>query len=369
MSGPVGVGIIGAGVISTQYLDNLTKAGDVAVRMIADLDVERARARADEYDLSGAGTVDELLARDDIEIVLNLTIPAAHAPVATACVEAGKHVWTEKPFALDRDEGGRLLALANEKGLRVACAPDTVLGPGVQTARRLLEQGAIGEPVSALTMFQVSGPEAWHPSPEFLYARGGGPLFDMGPYYLTTLVQLLGAFTRVDARGTRARTERVIGSGPKAGTRFPVEVPTNVAALYETAAGHVAQSTFSFESPRPRVGVVEITGTEGTLVLPDPNGFDGEIQIWRAGMMPDDEPERHDATGHGMTRGLGVIELARAIRAGVPERASGELALHVLDIMQSTEESAASGQPITLTTSATTAPAMPDDLDPWKATL
>ena len=369
MSGPVGVGIIGAGVISTQYLDNLTKAGDVAVRMIADLDVDRARARADEYEVAGAGTVDELLARDDIEIVLNLTIPAAHAPVATACLEVGKHVWTEKPFALDRDEGGRLLALANEKGLRVACAPDTVLGPGVQTARRLLEQGAIGEPVSALTMFQVSGPEAWHPSPEFLYARGGGPLFDMGPYYLTALVQLLGAITRVDARGTRARTERVIGSGPKAGTRFPVEVPTNVAALYETAAGQIAQSTFSFESPRPRVGVVEITGTEGTLVLPDPNGFDGEITIWRAGMMPDDEPERHTAEGPGMTRGLGVVELARAIRAGVPERANGELALHVLDVMQSTEQSAESGESITMVTTASQPEPMPAEWDPWGSTL
>ncbi len=369
VSGPMGVGVIGAGVISTQYLDNLSRASDVTVRMIADLDLDRARARADEYDVAGAGSVDELLARDDIDIVLNLTIPAVHASVATACVEAGKHVWTEKPFALDRVEGQRLLDLATQRGLRVACAPDTVLGPGVQTARRLLEQGAIGEPVSALTMFQVSGPEAWHPSPEFLYARGGGPLFDMGPYYLTTLVQLLGPITRVDARGTRARTERIIGSGPKAGTRFPVEVPTNVAALYETVAGHVAQSTFSFESPRPRVGVVEITGTEGTLVLPDPNMFDGEISIWRAGMMPDDEPERHATTGHGMTRGLGVVELARAIRAGVPERASGELALHVLDIMQSTEESAAAGEPIALVTTASPAAAMPEGFDPWGATL
>lgn len=369
MSGPVGVGIIGAGVISTQYLDNLTKAGDVEVHMIADLDLDRARSRADEYGVAGSGSVDDLLARDDIEIVLNLTIPAAHAPVATACVDAGKHVWTEKPFALNRDEGGALLARAVERNLRVACAPDTVLGPGVQTARRLLEQGAIGEPISALTMFQVSGPETWHPSPEFLYAHGGGPLFDMGPYYLTTLVQLLGPITRVDARGTRARTERVIGSGPKAGTRFPVEVPTNVAALYETAAGHIAQSTFSFESPLPRVGVVEITGTEGTLVLPDPNGFDGEITIWRAGMMPDDEPERHPAVGHGMTRGLGVVELARAIRAGVPERASGELALHVLDIMQSTEQSTESGEAITLVTSASQPEAMPAEFDPWGATL
>lgn len=369
VSGPVGVGIIGAGVISTQYLDNLRRAADVELRMVADLDVDRARARADEFGVPLAGTVDDLLDRDDIEIVLNLTIPAAHATIAAQCVDAGKHVWTEKPFALDRDEGRALFDLATARGLRVACAPDTVLGSGVQTGRRLLEQGAIGAPVSALTMFQVSGPESWHPSPEFLYARGGGPLFDMGPYYLTTLVQLLGPVVRADARGSRARTERVIGSGPRAGTRFPVEVPTSIAALYETAAGPVAQSTFSFESPRPRVGVVEITGTEGTLVLPDPNMFDGEVTIWRAGMSPDDQPERHLTSTGGMTRGLGVIELARAIRAERPERASGELALHVLDIMQSTEESAATRAPVALSTTAHPAPAMPEAFDPWAATL
>jgi predicted dehydrogenase len=369
VSGPVGVGLIGAGVISAQYLENLTRASDIAVHMVADLDTDRARARAEEFGVRHSGTVDALLARDDIEIVLNLTIPAAHVPVAEQCLAAGKHVWTEKPFALTRDDGQRLHATAQAAGLRVACAPDTVLGPGVQTARRLLEAGIIGEPVSALTMFQVSGPEAWHPSPEFLYARGGGPLFDMGPYYLTTLVHLLGPIARADARGTRARTERTIGSGPRAGTVFPVEVPTGLSAMYEAHRGPIVQSTFSFESARPRVGVVEVTGTEGTLVLPDPNMFDGDITVWRPGMMPDDEPERHVTRGSGMTRGLGVVELARAIRAHQPERASGELALHVLDIMQSTEESAAARAPVELTTSAMTPPALAEDFDPWVATL
>lgn len=369
MSGIVGVGVIGAGVISTQYLDNLTKARDVEVRMIADLDLERAAQQALAHRVPAHGSVAALLERDDIEIVLNLTIPAAHAPVARACLDAGKHVWTEKPFALNREEGAALYDRASERGLRVACAPDTVLGGGVQTARRLVERGVIGEVVSALTMFQVSGPESWHPSPEFLYARGGGPLFDMGPYYLSTLVHLLGPVTRVDARGTRARSERVIGSGPKAGTAFLVEVDTGVSALYEFRDGAVAQSTFSFESARPRVGVVEITGTEGTIVLPDPNAFDGEITVWRPGMHAEEECERYAAVDSGMTRGLGVVELARAIRSDVAERASGQLALHVLDIMQSTAESATQREPVRLGTTAEAPALLPETFDPWAQTL
>ncbi|BAU31207.1 Gfo/Idh/MocA family protein [Microcella alkaliphila] len=369
MNGVVGVGVIGAGVISTQYLDNLTAAADVDVRMIADLDVGRAAERARAYQVPAYGTVDELLARDDIEVMLNLTIPAAHATVAHACLDAGKHVWSEKPLALDLDEGTALVAHAARRGLRVACAPDTVLGGGVQTARRLIEQGVIGDIVSALTMFQVSGPESWHPSPEFLYARGGGPLFDMGPYYLSALVHLLGPVSRVDARGTRARHERVIGLGPKAGTAFPVEVATGLSALYEFRDGPIAQSTFSFESARPRVGVVEITGTDGTLCLPDPNLFDGEIDVWRPGMHADDEPERYPAVASEMTRGLGVIDLARSIRANTTERASGQLALHVLDIMHSTAESADRREPVTLTTTAEAPPLLAEGFDPWARTL
>ena len=369
-SGRVGVGVIGAGVISQQYLENLTRAADVSVVMVADLDTDRAAARAVEYGVPASGTVAELLARDDIEIVVNLTIPAAHVPVALDALAAGKHVWSEKPFALDLASGRALLDEAHRSGLRVACAPDTVLGAGIQTGRRLIEAGVIGEPLTALTLFQVSGPEAWHPSPEFLYARGGGPLFDMGPYYLSTLVQLLGPAARVVARGSQARASRVIGSGPRAGTAFPVEVPTHVAALIDFENGTTAQSTFSFQSSRPRVGVVEIAGTEGTLSLPDPNMFDGDLRIWRDGMFEESDAEVVPATGSTFSRGAGVVELARAIRAGRPERASGEFAFHVLDLMVSLQQSAETdGGAVDIASTVAVPPALPEDWDPTASTL
>jgi len=368
--GPVGVGVIGAGVISTQYLENLTRAPDVRVLMVADLDADRAAARAAEFGVPSSGTVAELLARDDIEIVVNLTIPAAHVPVALDALAAGKHVWSEKPFALDLVGGQALLDEAHRAGLRVACAPDTVLGAGIQTGRRLIESGAIGAPLTALTLFQVSGPEAWHPNPDFLYALGGGPLFDMGPYYLSTLVQLMGPAARVVARGSQARASRVIGSGPRAGESFPVEVPTHVAALIDFENGTTAQSTFSFQSSRPRVGVVEVSGTEGTLSLPDPNMFDGELRIWRDGMFEESDAEVVPATGSTFSRGAGVVELARAIRAGRPERASGEFAFHVLDLMVSIQKSAETdGAAVTIESTVTNPPALPADWDPTAATL
>ncbi len=368
--GPVGVGVIGAGVISTQYLENLTRAADVRVLMVADLDVDRASARAAEFGVPSSGTVAELLARDDIEIVVNLTIPAAHVPVALDALAAGKHVWSEKPFALDLVGGQALLDEAHRAGLRVACAPDTVLGAGIQTGRRLIESGAIGTPLTALTLFQVSGPEAWHPNPDFLYARGGGPLFDMGPYYLSTLVQLMGPAARVVARGSQARASRFIGSGPRAGESFPVEVPTHVAALIDFENGTTAQSTFSFQSSRPRVGVVEISGTEGTLSLPDPNMFDGDLRIWRDGMFDESDAEVVPAIGSTFSRGAGVVELARAIRAGRQERASGEFAFHVLDLMVSIQKSAETdGAAVTIESTVTNPPALPADWDPTAATL
>ena len=215
-AGRVGVGVIGAGVISTQYLDNLTTFPDVEVLFIADLDVSRAREQADKYGIAGSGTTAELLAHPDIEIVVNLTIPAAHVAVALEALEAGKNVWTEKPIALDRESGALLLAEAQRLGLRVATAPDTFLGAGLQTASRMIADGRIGAPLTALALFQVPGPESWHPNPDFLYAAGAGPLFDMGPYYLTTLVQNLGPVSRVAATASTSRASRVIGSGPRA---------------------------------------------------------------------------------------------------------------------------------------------------------
>ena len=363
-TGPVGVGLIGAGVISGQYLENLTSFPDLDVRFIADIDLERAEAQAKKFGVAGFGSVEQLLQDDDIEIVVNLTIPKAHVEVALQVLAAGKHVWTEKPFALDRESGTRLLDAAHAAGLRVATAPDTFLGAGLQSARRLLESGRIGTPLTALTLLQSPGPESWHPNPDFLFQEGAGPLFDVGPYYVTALVQLFGPVARVSAVSGKAKPVRTIGSGPRAGETFEVTVPTYVAALFEFESGQTAQSTFSFDSKLRRTQF-EVAGVHGTLVVPDPNNFDGDLTLWGDG----DEPEVIPSVGATTTRGSGVLELARAIRAGRPERASGEQAFHVLDIMVSTIEAAESGKPVDVESTITLAPTLPENWDPHEQTL
>jgi predicted dehydrogenase len=272
-----------------------------------------------------------------VELVVNLTIPAAHAGVASAAIAAGKHVWNEKPLAPDLASGRALLRQARQAGLRVGCAPDTVLGAGLQSARRLISAGAIGTPVSALTLLQGPGPESWHPDPDFLFAKGAGPLFDLGPYYLSVLATLFGPATRVAAVGRRARDTRVIGSGPRAGTEFTVEVPTYVSALAEYAGAQTASLLFSWDSPLGRVGFVEITGTEATLAVPDPNRFDGDLRVRRA---RETEWTVIPSAGAAAGRGIGVVDMARAIRRGEPHRASGEMALHVLEMMTAIKWSA-----------------------------
>jgi predicted dehydrogenase len=363
-TGRVGVGVIGAGVISTQYLDNLTTFPDVEVLFVADLDPERARVQAEKYDVPGHGSVDELLAHPDIEIVVNLTIPIAHVEVARAALRAGKHVFTEKPFSLDRESGRDLLAEAASLGLRVATAPDTFLGAALQTGKRLVEAGRIGEPLTALALFQTPGPEGWHPNPDFLFARGAGPLFDMGPYYLTTLVQNFGPVARVSATSSTARSTRVIGSGPRAGESFPVEVPTHVSALLEFESGASAQAVFSFQSHLVRNGFLEIAGTEGTLVFPDPNNFEGDLVLHTG---PDESETVSTAALGG--RGTGVVELARAIRADVPERAAGAQAYHVVDVLVSIIEAAESRTPVVVESTVEAALALPEGWDPREATL
>ncbi|MCU1476401.1 MAG: oxidoreductase [Subtercola sp.] len=364
-TGPVGVGVIGAGVISTQYLENLVQFADVKVLFIADIDLERASAQAKAFGVPESGTVDELLAKPEIEIVINLTIPAAHVAVALQALAAGKNVWNEKPFALDRASGRQLLDAARAAGLRVATAPDTILGPGLQAGRRLIENGAIGVPKTAITQFLAPGPESWHPSPEFLFDIGGGPLFDIGPYYVTTLVQIFGTVSRVSALASKSRETRTIGSGPRAGTDFAVNVPTHVSALIEFASGASAQSTFSFDSGITRVGIVEFTGTEGTIIFPDPNQFVGELSVYH----PNVEPEIVSAAGSSYSRGTGVVELARAIRAGRPERASGEQAYHVTDVLIAIAEAAEYGHPIDVASTVTIGDALPEDWDPSASTL
>ena len=334
---PLGVGIVGCGNISNQYLRHLATFPDVQVVFCADIDTERAKAQAAAYDVPAAGSVQQALEHPGVELVVNLTIPAAHAAVASAAIAAGKHVWNEKPLAPDLVSGCALLGQARQAGLRVGCAPDTVLGAGLQSARRLISAGAIGAPVSALTLLQGPGPESWHQDPEFLFAKGAGPLFDLGPYYLSVLATLFGPATRVAAVGRRSRDTRVIGSGPRAGTEFTVEVPTYISALAEYAGGQTASLLFSWDSPLGRAGFVEITGTEATLAVPDPNRFDGDLRVRRA---RETEWTVIPSAGAAAGRGTGVVDMARAIRRGEPHRASGEMALHVLEIMTAIERSA-----------------------------
>ncbi len=366
MSGPVGVAVVGCGTISTAYLTNLTSFPDLRVLFCADLDIERAKAQAAAFGVPAAGSVADALSVPDVAIVVNLTVPAAHAEVSAAAIAAGKSVWVEKPLTLDTESGRQLLAAAGAAGVRIGCAPDTVLGAGLQTARRLIDSGAIGVPQTGLALMQGPGPESWHPDPEFLFQRGAGPLFDIGPYYLTALAAVFGPATHVAALSGRSRQTRVIGSGPRAGTEFAVAVPTHLSALIGYEDGRSATIVLSFDSPLRRQGFVEITGTTATLAMPDPNRFDGDVRVHELGA---DSWRAVAACGAADGRGLGVLDLARGLRSGAPHRASGEIALHVLDIMSAIERSAASGEFEPIVTTFTRPAALAADWDPHASTI
>ncbi|WP_420121705.1 Gfo/Idh/MocA family protein [Nakamurella sp.] len=371
----VGIGFIGVGVISDTYLENLTSFPDVEVLILGDLDTERARAQAAKWGVPAAGTPDEVLAHPGVDLVVNLTVPAVHVAVSAAAVAAGKHVWTEKPIGLDRESSAALLRDAAAAGVRIGAAPDTVLGPGFQTAKRAVAEGLIGRPLFAQTSFQTQGPDLWHPNPGFLFAHGAGPLLDMGPYYFSALVSLLGPVDRVAAIGTKAREQRRIHTGPHAGTEFPVEVPSTVSVLTAFEAGQQAQTLLSFDSALERHGIIEIHGTEGSLVLPDPNRFAGRIAYVKPlGVLSDGatiEQSWHEVEQAGVVvgRGLGVLDMVRAIAEGRPHIASGELGLHVLDIMLSAQTSAADGRFVTVESTVGPIPTLPADFDPHARTL
>lgn len=374
MSSPVGVGFIGVGVISDTYLENLNSFPDVEVLILGDLDTDRARAQAEKHGVPAHGTAQDVLDHPDVQVVVNLTIPAVHAEVSSSAIAAGKHVWTEKPLGLDRESTAALLQQAEAAGLRVGCAPDTVLGPGVQTAKREIAKGTIGRPLFAQTSMQYQGPEVFHPNPGFLFAKGAGPLLDMGPYYFTTLVSLFGSVEKVAAVGLRASEERAIKVGPNAGQTFPVEVPSTISVLTQFEAGQTGTSLVSFDSPLARQGIVEIHGTEGSLVVPDPNQFEGRIAYVKPFDALGEKPPEQEwievpQEGVVVGRGLGLLDMVRAIREGRPHVASGELGYHVLDIMLSAEESAASGEFVTVASSVGTVPPVPADFDPFASTL
>lgn len=360
-------------MISDFYLENLTRFPDIRVLRIADIDTVRAEASAEKWTVPSAGTTEELLADPDVEIVLNLTIPAAHASVSTAALEAGKHVWSEKPITVDRKSARALVDLARERGLLLGVAPDTLLGRGWQTAMRAIRSGAIGTPQTAVTSFQWQGPDWFHANPEFLFARGGGPIFDMGPYYFSALVQLLGPIDRVAATGRTGMPKRQIRLGDRAGIEFPVDVFTHVSILTEFEQGGAAQSLLSFDTPLFRHGIFEVNGTEGTIFLPDPNRFDGEIRIAR----PLEKFERPvvqeweivESVGADAGRGLGALDMARHIRGGGSHIATGDLGLHVLDTLITIEKSATRSEFLPVESTVEAVPALPEAFDPFEATL
>ncbi|HZQ27364.1 MAG TPA: Gfo/Idh/MocA family oxidoreductase [Acidimicrobiales bacterium] len=352
MSDLTNIGILGCGLISTAYLQRLTAFDAIDVVACADLVPERAASQAEAFGVAVACSPDELLANPDVEVVVNLTIPAVHAALSGAALDAGKSVYGEKPLALTRADGLDLLARAAAAGRRLGSAPDTFLGAGLQTCRALLDEGAIGEPLGACAFMMGAGPESWHPDPAFFYKAGAGPMFDVGVYYVTALVTLLGPARRVSASARISRAERTITSQPLHGTAIAVEVPTHVAAVVDLAGGPVATVVTSFDVHASELPRMEIYGTEGTLSVPDPNTFGGPVRVRRAG----DTEWRVVPLRPGyseQSRGIGVADMVLAAREGRPHRASGELALHVLDIMQSVHEASDQGSAITLTTTCT----------------
>jgi predicted dehydrogenase len=354
--------MVGCGNISGAYLKMFQTLENVEIAACTDLIPEKAAAQAKEFGVPRTCTPEELMADPEIGIVLNLTVPGVHAAVDQQALAAGKHVYSEKPLAVDRDDGRRALEAAREKGLRVGCAPDTFLGAGAQTCRQLIDQGAIGEPVAAVAFFTCRGHETWHPNPEFYYKPGGGPMFDMGPYYLTGLINLLGPVRRITASASTSFAERLITSQPKCGQKIQVEVPTHVAGVLDFACGAVATIMVSFDVPAASLPRIEIYGAEGSLSVPDPNTFGGPVRLWR---RRDTGWEEVPVTRSYFenSRGLGVADMAAAIRSGRPHRVSGEMAFHVLDIMQGFHEASDSGRHVELTTTCDRPAPLPEDLE------
>jgi len=337
------IAIVGCGNISDTYLKNCLEFG-LDIVACTDMDMSRAAAKAAQFGVT-ARPLNEVFADPSVELIVNLTPPGAHAEISRAALNAGKHVYSEKPLATNRKDGAQLLELAQRKGLRVGCAPDTFLGAGLQTCRKLIDDGAIGEPVAAVAFMTGRGMEMWHPNPDFFYQPGAGPMFDIGPYYLTTLVSMLGPVRRLTGSARISFPERLITSQPLAGTKIKVNTPTHVTGVLDFVSGPVVTMIMSFDVWAANLPRVEIYGSEGSLSLPDPNTFGGPVRVQSA----KDEEWQEVPLTQGRTdesRGLGVRDMAAAIREDRSHRASAEMAYHVLDLMQSFEEASTSGQHI-----------------------
>jgi len=359
------IGIIGCGQISSIYME-ASKVFDVLnIVACADIDMERARAQAQRYNIPKVYSVEELLADPDIEIVVNLTIPNVHVQVGMNALNAGKSVYSEKPLAVDKEQGKLLLEVAHAKNLRVGSAPDTFLGGGIQTCIKLINEGQIGVPIAATGFVQYRGPELFHSAPDFFYQLGGGPLFDMGPYYLTALINMIGPIRRVTASTQTTFPERTVLVGPLKGQTITVNTPTHVSGVMDFANGAVGTLITSFDVWSHQLPRIEIYGTEGTLSVPDPNTFGGPVFL-RVGASKEWQEIQ---IAHGYTnnsRGIGVADMAYAMHSGRKHRANGEIAYHVLDIMQSFLESASQGRHIELTSTCDRPAPLRTGTHPWE---
>ena len=357
---PLRIGIIGCGAISGIYLKNLNAYRSTSVVAVADLDYERAQRVAAEHGVARALNTADLINDPDVELVLNLTVPKAHGSVALGAIQAGKHVYNEKPLAVDLKEARELQEEADRRGVLLGCAPDTFMGSGLQSCRKLLDDGVIGEPIAAQAFMLSRGHETWHPSPEFYYERGGGPMLDMGPYYVTALLHLLGPVRRVCGSVKASFPERTITSQPKHGKVVQVETPTHISGEMDFVSGASAHITTTFDVYGSAVSPITIFGSEGTMLVPDPNNFSGEIRVKRAGTDFERVEQTHAHPEN--SRGIGVLDMAHAIREGRQDhRASGALALHALEVMNSFERSSNEERHIHMTTSPERPRAMRED--------
>jgi predicted dehydrogenase len=335
------VGVVGCGNISDIYLESPHKFPFFDVAAVADLDLERAKAKAEKHSVLRVLSVDQLISDPEIDVVLNLTIPAAHYSVCAAAIEHGKHVYVEKPLSITLEEGRSLISTAAKQGVKVGCAPDTFLGGGLQTCRQLIDEGKIGTPVAAAGFMLGHGPEGWHPDPEFFYKVGAGPLFDMGPYYLTAMVFLLGPIRAVSAMSRISFPEREVGSGPKKGEKITVDTPTHITGSMEFAGGQIGTLAVSFDLWHAQVPRIEIYGSEGTLSVPDPNTFGGPITV-KTATGEEWEEVKIERPYTENSRGIGLADMIQAIGENRDHRASGDLGLHTLETMHAFLTSSAS---------------------------
>ena len=350
------IGIVGCGMISETYFNASKKFTNIEVVACSDIIPERSKAKFEAHGVPNM-TNDELFAIPEIEIVLNLTPPQVHSKIAMDTLNAGKHAYSEKPFGVDADDAAKVVALAQKKGLRCGCAPDTFLGGGQQTARKMIDDGWIGKPLCGTAIVMGRGPEKWGQAP-FFYDYGAGPMLDLGPYYMTALVNMLGPAKSVTAVTTKGFDYRTFGAEVaeqyqaqyKPYDKYPVNVTTHLTGVVEFVSGAVITVIASFDVYKHGHAPIEIYGTEGSLQVPDPNTFGGPVRLFRPGYEDwKDVPLAFGYTEN--SRSIGAADMANALQSGRPHRASGALANHVLEIMLSFDKSSKLGAKVELTTS------------------